>query len=343
MKHWIDTCIDMSVNDFAAFVNGAVESKKTGTFVKNKVLKGKKIYLIFFNHSVRTRSSFICGILDCGGNPIVLDPYRDIYTPAMEGKEIAYSTERVADVARVLSEYGDAIAIRQYGEPAGWVYGQANEYINEFAKWSSVPVINMECDMYHPCQALADAITLKEKFGETKKRKIVVSWAYSASWEKPVAVPQSTILMASKLGFDVTVAHPEGLELDEAILSKARANLRESGGSISVSHDMKQAVREADVIYAKSWVSLKHLPSGKTELDSVAMRKVFDDNKHWICNDELMNIAGPDSSYMHCLPCDRGQEVTSEVVESARSLVFKQAANRYHAQNAIMAELLGKN
>ncbi|GAH57613.1 unnamed protein product, partial [marine sediment metagenome] len=144
-----------------------------------------------------------------GGHAHFLDP-QDIYAPALEGDEKAYSTERVSDVARVLARMGDGISIRIYGDPVGWIYGKANYLVNNFAHWADIPIINMECDKYHPCQAMADILTVKEKFGGFSGVKFVMSWAYSPSVHKPLSVPQSAIIAATMMGMDVTLAYPKG-------------------------------------------------------------------------------------------------------------------------------------
>ncbi len=131
------------------------------------ILRGKTLFMIFYNQSLRTRNSFEAGMTQLGGHAHYLDPSK-IYTPAMEGREVAYSTERVSDVARVLDRMGDAISIRCYGDPVDWEYGGAHAMLREFARWANIPVINMEDDIYHPCQGLADVLTVKEKFGGSK-------------------------------------------------------------------------------------------------------------------------------------------------------------------------------
>src|SRR5512137_1111050 len=151
------------------------------------LLRGKTLFMIFYNQSLRTRNSFEAGMTQLGGHAHYLDPSK-IYTPALPGREVAYSTERVSDVARTLSRMGHAIAIRCYGDPVDWTYGGAHEMIRNFAYWADIPVLNMECDKYHPFQALADVLTVKEKFGTFKGVKFVMSWAYSPSIHKPRAV-----------------------------------------------------------------------------------------------------------------------------------------------------------
>jgi len=339
---WIDLDLLMSPEEYALLADEALRLKAVPRGEKRALLQDRVLFFLFFNQSLRTRSSFQVGLETMGGHAVHLEPGSGIYTPALPGHEVAYSTERVADVARVLSAYGDGIAIRMYGEPVDWVYGAANATLREFARQATVPVLNMECDRFHPCQALADVLTLRERFGELRGRKLTVSWAYSASWHKPVAVPQSLLLAASKFGMEITVAHPEGFDLDPEVMDTARRFAGDSGGSVEVTTDFESGLRGADAVYAKSWCSLQQLPASHGEgVDEAAMDRLHEGARGWIADDETMALAGPSALYMHCLPADRGQEVSDAVIDGQQSVVFEQAANRLHAQNALMIRALG--
>ncbi len=232
---------------------------------------------------------------------------------------------------------GDAISIRMYGDPVGWEYGKANLILNEFARWADIPIINMECDKYHPCQGLADILTMKEKLGSFKGKKFVMSWAYSPSWEKPLSVPQSAVIAASMMGMDVVQAQPKGFDLDPEVIKACKRNARETGGSFEVMYDMEKAFEGADVVYPKSWTVLENLPPFSKKLNLAATNRMFAKNKHWICDKDMLKKAKKGAYYMHCLPCDRGFEVTNEVVDGPQSIVFDQAENRLHVQKAVMA------
>jgi len=302
----------------------------------HKLLDSKTLFMIFYNQSLRTRNSFEAGMTQLGGHAHYLDPDK-IYAPALEGDEKAYSTERVADVARVLARMGHGISIRCYGDPVGWVYGRAHEIITNFAYWSSIPVINMEDDMYHPCQALADIMTVKEKFGTFKGVKFVMSWAYSPSVHKPLAVPQSAIIAATKMGMDTVLAHPKGMELDDDIITQCKTYAEENNSSFDIMNDMEEAFEGAQVVYPKSWTCKQYIPPFDSKPELEKSKVVFDRNKHWICDDAKMQIAGPKALYMHCLPCDRGFEVANSVIDGPQSIVWDQAENRLHVQKAVMA------
>ncbi len=334
------TLRDFSQEEIGTFIDLGLDLKRRFALEEkhSHLLEDKSLYMIFYNQSLRTRNSFESGMTQLGGHAHYLASDK-IYTPAVEGDEEAYSTERVSDVARVLERYGDAIAIRMYGPPTGWVYGRASNYMEEFARWTDVPILNMECDKYHPCQALTDVMTMKEKLGSLKDKKFVMSWAYSPSYEKPLSVPQSAIIAASKMGMDVVQAQPKGFELDDDILDACDTYAEDSGGSFEVSYDMDEAFEDADVVYPKCW-------GAKDEFQNVAagddsgMTELFEANKDWKCDQEKMAKAKDNAYYMHCLPADRGFEVTDEVMDGDQSVVFDQAENRLHAQKAVMGALM---
>lgn len=339
-RDWI-TDLEYTKEELETILEVAWDLKrKRATGEPHELLKGKTLFMIFYNQSLRTRNSFEAGMHQLGGHAHDLNP-KQIYTPALPGREVAYSTERVSDVARVLSRMGEGIAIRCYGEPVDWIYGEANRMIREFAYWADIPVINMEDDMYHPCQAMADIMTIIEKKGRNLRgRKFVMSWAYSPSVEKPLAVPQSAITVASKFGLNITLAHPEGLELDPNIIEAVKENVKKHGGSFEIVNDMKEAFKDADIVYPKSWTSKHFIPP---EVDKPMLEKtqeLFEKNKHWKTTKEMMKLAKEDAIYMHCLPADRGFEVDDDVIDGPQSVVFDEAENRLHVQKAIMALLM---
>lgn len=339
-RDWI-TDLEFTKEELETILEVAWDLKrKRATGEPHELLRGKTLFMIFYNQSLRTRNSFEAGMHQLGGHAHDLNP-KQIYTPALPGREVAYSTERVSDVARVLSRMGEGIAIRCYGEPVDWIYGEANRMIREFAYWADIPVINMEDDMYHPCQAMADIMTIIEKKGrDLRGKKFVMSWAYSPSVEKPLAVPQSAITVASKFGLNITLAYPEGLELDPNIIEAVKENVKNHGGSFEIVNDMKEAFKDADIVYPKSWTSKHFIPP---EVDKPMLEKtqeLFEKNKHWKTTKEMMKLAKEDAIYMHCLPADRGFEVDDDIIDGPQSVVFDEAENRLHVQKAIMALLM---
>ena len=337
------TLLDYSREEIDTILDVALDLKRRFALGEphNHLLPGKTLFMIFYNQSLRTRNSFEAGMTQLGGHAHYLDPSK-IYTPALAGREVAYSTERVSDVARTLSRMGDAIAIRCYGDPVDWEYGGANEMIREFARWADIPVLNMECDMYHPFQALADVLTVKEKFGGFQGVKFVMSWAYSPSVHKPRAVPQSAITMATKMGMEVVLAHPEGMELDPNVLAACNNYAQRYGGSFRVSNDLHEAMQGAHVVYPKAWCATPIFQPPIGQSDAKKTQEIFDRNKSWICNADLMRIAHRDAIYMHCLPCDRGFEVTDDVIDGPQSAAFDEAENRLHVQKAVMSLVMGR-
>lgn len=307
----------------------------------DQLLRSKTLFMIFYNQSLRTRNSFEAGMTQLGGHAHYLDPSK-IYTPAMEGHEVAYSTERVSDVARVLDRMGDAIAIRCYGDPVDWEYGGAHAMLREFARWADIPVLNMEDDVYHPFQGLADILTVKEKFGGFKGVNFTMSWAYSPSVHKPRAVPQSAILYATMMGMNVTLAHPEGMELAPDILKQCQAYADEASGSFRITNDFKDGVDGAHVVYPKAWCATPIFQPPVGQSDPKKTQEIFDRHKDWICTKEIMDLAAKNAIYLHCLPCDRGYEVTNDVIDKTSgtgwlSAAFDEAENRLHVQKAVMS------
>jgi N-acetylornithine carbamoyltransferase len=305
----------------------------------HQCLPGKTLFMLFYNRSLRTRNSFEAGIYQLGGHAHFLSP-QDVYTPVLPEDMIAYQTEAISDVARVLSRYGDAVAIRIYGDAAKWSIGRGHRVVTEFARHATIPVLNMEDDMYHPFQALADAQAMRNVIPKLRAKKLVVSYAYSGGL-KPLAVPQSEVLIGTQLGMEVVLAHPPGFELEEPVLDAAKANADRYSGKFTVVNDMKHAFEGADFVYPKAWSPKNFFPPHSSTLDKTGATTYQDKFKDWICTQELMDLTNR-GRYMHCGPADRGQEVTDDVVDNEHySLYFEQAENRLHVQKAIMAMVVG--
>ncbi len=336
-KEEVDTILDLSSTLKEQFAFGEYH---------DHVLRAKTLFMLFYNQSLRTRNSFEAGMTQLGGHAHFLDPTK-IYTPAMEGKELAYSTERVSDVARVLSRMGHAIAIRCYGDPVEWVYGDANTLLNEFARWSDVPILNMEDDKYHPFQALADLLTVREKYGGFSGVKFVMSWAYSPSVHKPRAVPQSAIVAATLMGCDTILAHPPEMELDPEIIAECKANAAMNNSSFEISHDFEDSFDNAHIVYPKAWAATPIFkpPIGEDNIEKT--QKIFEKYKSWKMTANIMEKANHEAIYMHCLPADRGHEVNNDVIDNTdvkrgwKSVVYDQAENRLHVQKAVMSLVMG--
>ncbi|MEJ5201914.1 MAG: hypothetical protein WHV66_06725, partial [Anaerolineales bacterium] len=262
--------------------------------------------------------------------------------PTLEGEDQGYASERISDVARVLSRMGDAIAIRILGDKVNWEYHKSMRIIEEFAKWASIPVINMEDNRYHPCQGMADVMTLIEMFGRDMcGRKIAVTWTWGSTPKKPIAPHHDFMYAASFFGPDIVFAAPPELHIDKEIEAQIKANVELYGGSYTVVDNMEDACENADVVYGKNYVCLDLLPPVTSEPKFDEMIKLFNKYKNWIVNEERMKLAKPTAQYMHCLPCERNAEVTDGVLDGKWGIAcFNEAENRLHAQKGIMAAII---
>ena len=338
-KHFLNTN-DFTQEEIKEILEAARDlRKKFRERTPTNYLPGRTLFMLFYNRSLRTRNSFEAGIYQLGGHAHFLSP-QDVYTPTLPEDMVPYQTESIADVARVLSRYGDAIAIRIYGDAAKWHIGRGHRVIQEFAKWSSIPVLNMEDDVYHPFQALADIMAITDVAPNPRGKKFVVSYAYSGGL-KPLAVPQSCILIGTQFGMDVVLAHPPGFELEDHVIQAAKENADRYGGSFEIVHDMREAFEGADFVYPKAWSPKKFFPPYNSKVDKDGAKEYQNKFQNWICTQELMDLTNK-GKYMHCGPADRGQEVVDEVIDNPEySLYFEQAENRLHAQKAVLAFMLG--
>ena len=280
------------------------------------LLRDKTLAMLFFFTSTRTRGSFESGMAQLGGHAAFIDS---------ETTQISHG-DTAKEIGEIFGRYFDGIAIRQ----CDWQFG--NQYINEVAQASRVPILNMQCDVYHPFQCLADLMTIQEKKGrDLKKKKVVVSWAYAASYSKPISVPQSLILQMTRFGCDVVLAHPPEFKLMPEIMQQAKDNAKKYGVGFDVTDNMDEAFKDADVVYPKSWGPMM-TTTGKEE-----GKALIEKYKSWITDERRMKLTKDDSIYMHCLPADRGLEVTDGVIDGPHSVVYDEAENRLHAQKAVMA------
>lgn len=296
-------------------------------------LPHQTIYLLFFDKSTRTRNAFEAGATQLGAHAHFLDS---------SATQIAHG-ETARDTGIILGSMGHAIAIRHDLIP-----GAGNSYMREVAAATDVPVINMQCDIDHPTQTLADLQTIREVFGRNLRgRRIVVSWAFAPSYAKPLSVPQGLITLMPRFGLDVTLVHPPEFRLMPKCIEDARRNAAEAGVKFEVTDDMDAAFEGADIVYPKSWGAYD-LMMERLSLDS---QKALSENERaclelnakyrdWICDERRMRLAKREAIYMHCLPADRGNEVTDAVIDGPQSVVFQEAENRLHTAKAIMASVM---
>lgn len=301
----------------------------------SKPLAGKSVALVFFNPSLRTRASMQVGIYELGGNAVVLEPGATSWT--LEHREGAVmdsdKTEHIAEFVRVLERYCAAIGVRTFAALKNWDEERTDPVLNSFARYASVPIINLESAMHHPCQSLADMFTIREKLGAGRKR-VVLTWAWHPK-PLPMAVPNSFALAAAQMGHDVVIAHPSDYELDEELIKTSRQFAGESGGSLEITHDIDAAFSGAEVIYAKSWGGKEFY--GNSEQETITRAKY---RRKWIVDEEKMAHT-KNAIFMHCLPVRRNVIVTDGVIDSPASVVIDEAENRLHVQKAVMSLVLG--
>ena len=283
--------------------------------IAHPILRDKVLAMLFFFSSTRTRASFEAGMAQLGGHAQFIES---------RSTQIAHG-DTAKEIGEILGRYNDGIAIRQ----VDWRVG--NAYIRDVAAASRVPVLNMQCDIYHPHQALADLMTIIEKLGDPRGKTATVSWAYAASYQKPISVPQSLILLLPRFGMNVRLVHPPEFELMPDIVEQAKESARKARVSFEISGDFDAGIADTDVVYAKSWGALL------TTKDEAEGARIIDRYKDWIVDEQRMSLAGPDAVYMHPLPADRNVEVADTVIDGPRSVVYDQAENRLHGQKAVMA------
>lgn len=299
-----------------------------------KALTGKTVALVFFNPSLRTRTSMEVGAWQLGAHAVVLEPGKGAWPIEFAPGAVmdADAEEHVAEAARVLSSYCDLIAVRRFPAFRDWSHDREDLAIRAFAQYSTVPVMNLET-IEHPCQELAHALALRERFGELQGRKYVLTWTYHP---RPLntAVANSSLLIATKLGMDVTLLcpTPEYL-LDARYLDAAERYAGEQGGSFRITHDIEDAYTGAEIVYAKSWGALPYYG------DPDAERPHRERFKHFIVDEQKMALTD-NAVFSHCLPMRRNIKATDGVVDSPNSLVIQEAANRLPTQQAVMATLL---
>lgn len=283
-------------------------------------LKNKSIFLLFFEESTRTRNAFECGITQLGGHANYLTP---------KATQIDHG-ETPQDTIEVLSRMGHGIGVRN-------TLVNGHKWMAELAKYSKIPVYNMQCDIWHPTQALADIYTIKEKFNnELRGRKFVISWTSAGKYMRPLSMAQSLVTLMPRFGLDVTLAHPKGFELQPDIMAQAKANAERYGSKFEVVNDMDEACEGADIIYAKGWGPI--MTVGDDEKAGVEM---INQNPGWVVNRKRMELGTKDAIYMHCMPADRDIEVTSEVMDGPWSVLYDEAENRLHTIKALMALTMG--
>jgi N-acetylornithine carbamoyltransferase len=303
-----------------------------------RALEGKVLSLLFLSPSLRTLASFQAAMTRLGGGAFVISPDMSIHgletRPGIVMDGVA--AEHIREAVPVIASYGDAMGIRAFAQGRNLEQDLTDQEYKDMVALVDKPVINMESAVNHPCQSLADWKTMDELGVPRQGGKFVLSWAYHPR-ALPLAVPISTLQMASMRGMDVTVLRPPGFELPATVMARAQASAEAAGGSLRETDDRAEALEGAQIIYAKSWSSTRHYGEKLADED---LRRQFID---WCVDEPWFDTTAPDCRFMHCLPVRRGVVVADRILDGPRSVVIQEARNRMYAQMAVLhAMLAGK-
>lgn len=301
-------------------------------------LEGKLMALVFMDPSLRTRTSFEAAMFLHGGHGIVLEPGKGSWSLETEAGAVmdGDKVEHVKEAARVLGRYADCVGVRSFPRGTDWKVARQDRIIRDFARYCERPVVNMESTRRHPCQQLADAMTIVERLGEPRGKRFVLTWAWHPK-ALPTAVPASAALAAAHLGMEIVIARPDGYELDPDDTALVRRITQERGGElVHIMNDPDEAPVGADVVYVKSWGSLRHF--GRPEEEAAERAGLRD----WRLTTSRLRLTREGRGIvMHCLPVRRNVEIDDEVLDGPNSVVVDQAENRLHVQRALLLELIG--
>jgi N-acetylornithine carbamoyltransferase len=326
---------DWPDDDIRALLARAAELKAGATGAD---LSGRVLVMVFFNPSLRTRTSFEVAMARHGGHAVVLEPGRGAWAietrpgVVMDGDAV----EHIVEAARVLGRYGEAVAVRAFPSAPTWAEARRDEVVRGFAQHAGVPTVNLESARRHPCQGLADALTVDEVLGgRPAGRRFVLAWCWHPR-PLPTAVPASAAIAAARLGMEVVVARPPGFDLDPEDMAAITAVAGRNGGAVTLSDDLDAAVAGADVVYAKSWGCLADFGDPRTE----AARRA--PHRGWRIDEARMSATrGGAGAFLHCLPVRRNVVVTDGVLDGPWSRVTDQAENRLHVQRAVLEAMIG--
>jgi len=324
---------DRTDAEYLAMIDMAMRLKRDRH--RDDSAKGKVLGLLFFNPSLRTKVSFETAAAHLGAVSSIISPGQGSWSletgigAVMDGNK----TEHLKEAVQVLSQYVDALGVRAFSTLTDKDADYRDAVLNQIRSYATVPVINMESAMEHPCQGLADWMTLRELFGDRLKgKRLVLTWAPHPS-PLPMAVPNSVLDMASRSGMDVTLACPPEMVPDTGVITRARANCAWHASEFRIEHDQMKALNGADVVVAKSWAAPVVYDHPEAE-----KRLRWETNRHWTLTGGKMARTN-DAYFMHCLPVRRNVVVADEVLDSPRAAHIQEAGNRLHVQNAILRTL----
>lgn len=341
-KHLICTQ-DWDKNELTTLLNTAIEMKADRFNSKwTNLFHLKNFLMMFYSPSVRTHLSFTAAATELGGHAQYLEP-----TTMSKLKSKSSAGETIEDAAQVMSLFMAGIGIRIMESSLSY-YGEGHQLIREYAKYSKVPVINMADDVCHPCQSLADLMGWAEwfsgglksiDFSHLKGKKLLVTWAHGAlarSWNSP----QGSMLLASRFGMDITIARPDGYDMDSAIYNQIQKNCQDNGQRFDIVNDPISGYEGANIVYARNWISSDAYQDGQFAKQNEVKRAM--DYKSWITTEEKMQKTD-DAIFTHPMPIDRGSEVEDIVASGKRSVIYNVASNRLHVQKSIIAHTMGIN
>ena len=331
-KHLLCTQ-DWSVEELTKILELAEDMKKERWTDKYaRVLDRRTFFMFFYNPSVRTRQSFEAAATELGGHAQFLEP------KSMRLKTKKSAGETIEDAAKVMSRYACGIGIRILEDKIS-AYGEGHQLCSEYAKYSDVPIVSMAHDKYHPCQGLADMQGLWQHIGRenVKGKKLLQVWGHGALARSWCSV-QESILISSNFGMDVTMAYPEGYDIDPEVIAQTKANCEANGRKFEISHDPQTCYDGVDVVYSRNWMHADTYKDGEFQKAKEVERAM----KHsdWICDEDKMKRSN-NALFTHPMPIDRGHEVSDAVASSDRSIIYDVAENRLHVQKAIMALTMG--
>jgi N-acetylornithine carbamoyltransferase len=324
---------DRTDTEYLAIIDMAMRLKRDKR--RDESARGRVLGLLFFNPSLRTKVSFETAAAHLGAVSSIISPGQGSWTLETEMGAVmdGNKTEHIKEAVQVLSQYVDALGVRSFSSLKNKDADHAEAVLNRIREYATVPVINMESAMEHPCQGLADWMTLRELFkDQLTGKRLVLTWAPHPS-PLPMAVPNSVLDMASRSGMDVTLACPKEMVPDTGVISRARANCAWHASEFRIEQDQLRALEGADVVVAKSWAAPLVYEDPEAE-----QRLRWETNRHWTLTGGKMAHTN-DAYFMHCLPVRRNVVVADEVLDSPRAAHIQEAGNRLHVQNAILRTL----
>ncbi len=326
-KHLICTQ-DWAPEELEAVLELALEMKKDRFSPKfTSLLQYKTFLMFFYNPSVRTRQSFEAAATELGGHAQHLEP------SGMRLKTSKSAGEINEDAAKVMSRYGCGIGIRILEDKIR-AYGDGDKFLREYCEHGSIPVISMAHDKFHPCQGLADIMGTREHLGNIKGKKLLMVWGHGALARSWCSI-QENILISSRFGMNVTLAYPEGYDLDPEVIANVKKNCQTSGSNFEIVHDPVEGYKDADIVYSRNWMSPQAYDPEKGFQKQAEVERALK-YTDWITDSKKMGGTN-NALYTHPMPVDRGHEVSDEVCSGPRSIIYDVAENRLHVQKAAMA------